>query len=114
MCVTCGCGSDQNHVEGETHAHEHTHADGMTHQHTHADGTTHAHPHGHEQAHGHDHALGAAHAPDMAPSRRVQIEQDILAKNDAIAADNRNAWPTAASSRSTWSPAPGRARRRCS
>ena len=34
-------------------------------------------------------ALGAAHAPGLTPSRRVQIEQDILAKNDAIAAANR-------------------------
>ncbi len=33
--------------------------------------------------------LGAAHAPGIAEARRVQIEQDILAKNDAYAGENR-------------------------
>jgi hydrogenase nickel incorporation protein HypB len=123
MCVTCGCGSDQNHVEGEGHGHEHTHADGTTHAHPHVHGHAHdpthehdhAHGHAHEDAHGavhrhrhadgswhsHDHgddavaatasgaALGAAHAPGVTPKRMVQIEQDILAKNDAVAAANR-------------------------
>ena len=121
MCVTCGCGSDQNHVEGEIHAHEHTHADGTTHAHPHdhAHGNDHGHAHvldrEHDAAHRHQHAdgswhthdhghatapaaaaaaasgtvLDAAHAPGVAPKRMVQIEQDILAKNDAIAAANR-------------------------
>ncbi len=94
MCVTCGCGSDQTQVEGEAaagHAHEHTHADG----HAHGSGGSHWHQHGDGGWHSHDHGaaaaatLGAAHAPGVASSRRVQIEQDILAKNDAIAAANR-------------------------
>ena len=122
MCVTCGCGSDQNHVEGEGHGHEHTHADGTTHAHPHVHGQEHGHAHEHDHAHGrahehahgavhrhrhadgswhsHDHgdaavaaasgaALGAAHAPGVPPNRTVQIEQDILAKNDAVAAANR-------------------------
>jgi hydrogenase nickel incorporation protein HypB len=124
MCVTCGCGNDQSHVEGESvHAHEHSHADGTRHAHPHQHGhgheDGHEHDHAHEHAHEHDHehgsdgghrhqhgdgswhshdhdhgdaapaALGAAHAPGLAPSRRVQIEQDILAKNDVIAAANR-------------------------
>jgi hydrogenase nickel incorporation protein HypB len=129
MCVTCGCGSDQNHVEGESHVHEHTHADGTTHAHPHVHGQEHGHAHdlAHDPAHEHDHshaqanehahggghlhqhadgrwhshdhgeaaaaatgaALGAAHAAGVAPKRMVQIEQDILAKNDAIAAANR-------------------------
>ena len=118
MCVTCGCGSDQNHVEGESvHSHGHVHGDGTTHAHAHEHGQGHGHEHGHEHEHEHEHehghdaegghrhrhddgswhshgdatavAPGAAHAPGLAPSRRVQIEQDILAKNDAIAAANR-------------------------
>ncbi|MBP6316867.1 MAG: hydrogenase nickel incorporation protein HypB [Rubrivivax sp.] len=122
MCVTCGCSSDQNHVEGEGHGHEHTHADGTTHAHPHVHGQEHGHAHEHDHAHGrahehahgavhrhrhadgswhsHDHgdaavaaasgaALGAAHAPGVTPKRMVQIEQDILAKNDAVAAANR-------------------------
>ncbi|MBS1157288.1 MAG: hypB [Proteobacteria bacterium] len=40
---------------------------------------------------GHDNApLGAAHAPDMTPERILHIEEDILADNDAQAAENRN------------------------
>jgi hydrogenase nickel incorporation protein HypB len=46
-------------------------------RHTHADGTTHSHPH----SHGYTPAVG----------RRVKLEQDILAKNNAYAAQNR-AW----------------------
>jgi hydrogenase nickel incorporation protein HypB len=52
--------------------------------------------HGHPQyAHAHDDALhigaaaAAAHAPGLSPARMVQIEQDILGKNNAYAAENR-------------------------
>lgn len=40
------------------------------------------HDHHHHHNHGHDHSHGA-------DSRTIQLEQDILAKNDAFAADNR-------------------------
>jgi hydrogenase nickel incorporation protein HypB len=79
MCMTCGCGSDDVHVEGDDHAHSHTHADGTTHSHTH----DHAHA-----AHGHSHD---AHDPARAQARRVQVERDLLARNDGIALRNR-AW----------------------
>jgi len=105
MCATCGCGSGDVHVEGKpvteegaaripTEASSYRHADPAAHWHRHADGTWHSHGHDH----GHDAqqpaaaapaALGAAHAPGTAPSRVVQIEQDLLAKNDALAARNR-------------------------
>ena len=106
MCTTCGCGSGETRIDGVPVAdHEHVH--------THADGTTHAHPHEHVGDHAHDHAgarwhrhadgawhshdhgpvaaapLGAAHAPGIAAERIVQIERDILAKNDAFARENR-------------------------
>ena len=120
MCMTCGCGSDDVHIEGDGH----THADGTTHGHahgpaqghghphgaggwhTHADGTTHTHAHAHAHAHAHDHAHehthphGHAHdhghghvhgGKGGAASRLVQIERDILSRNDSIAARNR-AW----------------------
>ncbi|OHC66541.1 MAG: hydrogenase accessory protein HypB [Rhodocyclales bacterium GWA2_65_20] len=86
MCTTCGCGDGETRIEGDDlHDHDHTHADGSTHRHPH----DHAHDHGH--AHGHSHAYVPAHshAPGVAKSRMVQIEQDILAKNDAYAAKNR-------------------------
>ena len=83
MCTTCGCGDGETRIDGEDlHDHEH--------EHVHADGTRHSHAHG--QGHdGHGHAWKPAHshAPGVPASRRVQIEQDILAKNDAYARKNR-------------------------
>jgi hydrogenase nickel incorporation protein HypB len=73
---------DHVHAHGHDHAHPHTHADGTTHAdphshtHTHADGTTHTHPHSHD-----------GHVSDGA--RLVSVERDLLARNDAIAEQNR-------------------------
>jgi hydrogenase nickel incorporation protein HypB len=108
MCTTCGCGHDDAKVDGagvaETHAHgdEHEHGHGHGHEHgarggahwhRHADGTWHSHVHGGGSAQGNGlgaaGGLGAAHAAGMAPARTLQIEQDILARNDAYAALNR-------------------------
>lgn len=94
MCTTCGCGSSEVKIEGgEEHAHEHVHADGTRHSHDHDH--HHDHDHDHEHAHGHSHGHAHAyvparsHAPGMGAKRMVQIEQDILAKNNAYAAANR-------------------------
>jgi hydrogenase nickel incorporation protein HypB len=95
MCVTCGCGSDEIHIEGDGHSH--THADGTVHSHGHDHG--HGHGHGHDHDHDHDHLHGHpadlhpghSGAPGITPSRLVQIERDILAKNDGHAQRNR-AW----------------------
>ena len=83
------------HADGSEHVHEHVHQG--EHAHVHADGTTHIHAHDH--GHHHEHALGGdldygsgparAHVPGMSQARMVQIEQDILAKNNAYAAANR-------------------------
>lgn len=62
MCTTCGCGNP----------HSHTHIDEK------GNVVTHAHDHG-----GHDHSHGHAH------TRTVTVEQDILARNNAIADENR-------------------------
>jgi len=80
MCVTCGCGTGQAHVEGVEHLH--THADGTTHSHAHVHPLEHTHEHAHE--HGAD-------AHGMSNTRMVQIERDILSKNDGVAQRNR-AW----------------------
>jgi hydrogenase nickel incorporation protein HypB len=71
---------------------------------SHADGTEHSHPHvtgEHEHPHDrhHEHGIGGdldfgagparAHVPGLSQSRMVQIEQDILSKNNAYAAANR-------------------------
>ncbi len=83
MCTTCGCGEGEVSIEGGAapHAHEHAHADGTTHSHAHAHGAGHVHGHGDTPAH--------AHAPGLSATRMVQIEQDILSKNNAYAAENR-------------------------
>jgi len=101
MCSTCGCGqgekrvedlhhhhayADANHGHGDTHDHVHDHAQQHEHVHTHADGTTHSHPHEHD--HGHDHTH--SHEPAPGEPRLVSVERDILARNDAIAAENRH------------------------
>jgi hydrogenase nickel incorporation protein HypB len=91
MCTTCGCRSGQTTIEGRAaeHTHEHVLPDGTVIQHT--------HHHGDERDSVHaqgDHVhFGAgpahAHAPGLSQSKMVQIEQDILAKNDRHARFNR-------------------------
>ena len=76
MCTTCGCAAGDVKIEGKTahHAHGHSHDHGREHP------QAHEHPHG-QAAH--------SHAPGMDGKRMVQIEQDILAKNNAYAQANR-------------------------
>jgi len=94
MCDICGCDDDAvptamnlqtgKPISLDSHSHQMQHrralatGHGHLHEHVHSDGTRHVHAH-----HGpHHHA---------APSGLVDIETRILAKNDALAADNR-AW----------------------
>ncbi|OGB33125.1 MAG: hydrogenase accessory protein HypB [Burkholderiales bacterium RIFCSPLOWO2_12_FULL_61_40] len=81
MCTTCGCGPGDVTVEGEHphHGHQHDHGHG------------HVHEHAHEHGHGHQHSAAPehSHAPGVSNTRMVQIEQDILSKNNAYAAHNR-------------------------
>jgi hydrogenase nickel incorporation protein HypB len=77
MCRVCGCGEGETTIEGREHRHD-------SHHHHHR-----------EQNHGghiHDYGQGAAHAhaPGISQSRMVQIEQDILSRNNQYAATNRN------------------------
>ena len=100
MCTVCGCSEGEVQIEGGHH-HDHSHS----HEHHHHD-HSHAH-HSHEHHHDHSHQAdrgvvvsegdnihfgqGPAHAhvAGMSQSRMVQIEQDILGKNDRYAAINR-------------------------
>ena len=93
MCTTCGCGHGETRVEGEAlhdheHEHEHVHADGTAHSHAH-DHSHEVHGDPHRHAHGYAYALKHSHAPGMTQPRMLKIEQDILAKNDAYARENR-------------------------
>ncbi len=99
MCMTCGCSTGTAPVDTTRDRHG-------GHTHTHADSTTHCH--GHEHPHDHTHgpvknqpqggsALhygnGAAgnSVPGLSQARLVQIERDILSKNDSLAQHNRAA-----------------------
>ncbi len=83
MCVTCGCSADENGVKilhvhpahNHTHDHDHTHEHGHHHHH-------HTHEHGHNHSHSHDHH----HHPEKTV---LELERDILQKNDISAARNR-------------------------
>jgi hydrogenase nickel incorporation protein HypB len=87
MCTTCGCGEGETRVEGEALPHHmHTHADGTMHSHAHDLGVAHAHDHVHTIPAHHGYRP-SSHAHDV--GRRVRLETDILAKNDAYAQQNR-------------------------
>ena len=117
MCTVCGCGTS-NHVHPETpagaaptappadarnhgHRHDHAHGHGRSHEHGdhhhHVHGDEHGHGHCHDHDHHHDHkgdhhyGLGPAGVAvaGLSQSRLIQIEQDILSKNNAYAAGNR-------------------------
>ena len=89
MCTVCGCGAGETKIGGGEREHTHVNPDGTVYVHSHA----HDHDHRHEPAVGGDLDYGAgpagAHAPGMSQSRMIQVEQDILAKNNAYAAENR-------------------------
>ena len=106
MCTTCGCGGGEARILGSVGQD----AGKGTGYHVHADGT--AHTHAHDDGHAQDDGgswrrrhlfdrmagasadaatgpLGAVHLAGMAPARIVAVERDILARNDALARDNR-------------------------
>jgi len=103
MCATCGCSGsavvrlvvagpadDQDPAGQPGHGHDHANHQGNPNHHDHADG------HSHAGGHSHDHPNGAMHQGDsgqlIGPAgtdRTVQLQQKVLAKNDAIAERNR-------------------------
>ena len=96
-------GHDHDHAHGHgaallgVHSHSHRHGDGSEHSHDHVHSGEHAHSHG--DSHHHEHGIAGdldygtgparAHVPGMSQARMVQIEQDILSKNNTYAAANR-------------------------
>jgi hydrogenase nickel incorporation protein HypB len=108
MCTNCGCGEGEAKIEGDGHTPPHRHADGTVHSHAHGHdehshenahagsgaGVQHAHQHG-EPAHAHVHTGASAvhpHLPGTPARRMVQVEEDILSKNNAYADANRRLW----------------------
>ncbi|MCF6209606.1 MAG: hydrogenase nickel incorporation protein HypB [Gammaproteobacteria bacterium] len=76
MCTVCGCSEGEARIEGHDHGHTHHHEQG--HGHSHA-----------EPLHDYSQGPAHAHAPGLSQARMVQIEQDILGKNNEYAAANR-------------------------
>jgi hydrogenase nickel incorporation protein HypB len=81
MCATCGCGDDG--ATRVTTFHDHPSDRGHPHDHL----SDHGHPDSH--GHLHDHGHAAAQSPAPVATRTLQIEQQVLAKNDLLAAGNR-------------------------
>ncbi len=94
MCTVCGCDGATLEKGGKGHHHhEHGHSH---HDHDHDHDHDHHH-HDHDGGHHHHHdnvihfGAGAAgvSVPGMSQSRLIEIETNILAKNDGYAAQNR-------------------------
>jgi len=101
-------GHDHGHAHSHGHSHAHAHSRGShSHHHHHGSGAAdhdhdHPHDHDHHDHHHHDHDHGAAgetihyggglagvHVAGLSQERIVQIERDILGKNDDLANINR-------------------------
>lgn len=86
MCVTCGCSSEEDEVKfinvnGKAVQHSHTHNHGdLSHSHT--------HDHDHDHSHTHDHQH-EDHSHIHVNSKEINLEREILHKNDLLAERNR-------------------------
>lgn len=97
MCGTCGCGDDDHityqkptdHQHGHSHLHHHgplAHA----HFHSHDGQQLHLADHNHSHDHDHIHPTGQSHDHHQEiHSQTVEIQRNILSKNDLEAARNR-------------------------
>ena len=84
MCTVCGCSEGEVSIESHNPHHHHDHH----HEHDH---THHNHTHSNEKGDLHyGQGPAHAHAPGMSQSRMIEIEQNILSKNDEYAHDNRH------------------------
>jgi hydrogenase nickel incorporation protein HypB len=83
MCTTCGCGAGQTLIGGQAARKSRNDAAALRYR---------APGHAHSNAQGDAHygkGPAGAHAPGMSQTRMVQIERDILSKNDGYARENR-------------------------
>lgn len=109
MCTVCGCGTQavidngkSPTAQGHGHAHVHDHDHDHDHDHHHGD-HDHNHPHDNDHHHHGDHehhhaedgavhygkGIAGVHVPGLSQERIIQIETDILSKNDRHAEKNR-------------------------
>ncbi|MGC5427643.1 hydrogenase nickel incorporation protein HypB [Aeromonas veronii bv. sobria] len=94
-----------SHDHGHSHAHPHDHPHDHHHDHAHSHDHGHSHAHPHDHDHDHDHQQGDLHygkgeaglsVPGMGQRQLIAIEMDVLAKNNALAAHNREHFDEAA------------------
>ena len=76
MCTVCGCSDGETKVHGQPHSHSHSHA--------------HGHHHHHHDHHHYREGPAGTQVPGMSQERLIEIETDILAKNDSYAMANRS------------------------
>jgi hydrogenase nickel incorporation protein HypB len=94
MCTVCGCSEGETRIDGQGHNHSHDH-DHILRPAAALDVPVQLHeavfvasPSGQDLHYGK--GAAHAHAPGLSQARMVQIEQDILGKNNRYAAVNRN------------------------
>lgn len=80
MCTVCGCSDGETKVHGHSHDHHH-------HDHDHDHG--HHHHHHHHDHHHYGYGPAGTEVPGMSQERLIEIETDILSKNDRYAQANR-------------------------
>jgi len=97
MCSTCGCSGEDSGIRvtlvpetvlARPADDEHPHGDHDHPHHGHEHGAGHEHGDDHEHEHGDGH--GHAPPPAVEETRTILLEQEILAKNDSLAALNRH------------------------
>jgi hydrogenase nickel incorporation protein HypB len=87
MCATCVCSPVESSGSSPDAEHRHLHEPGPGQEHDH-DGHHAGHTHAHDQEHEHDHEHPGVRVRKV--RRTVSIEEAVLAKNDALAAENRH------------------------
>ena len=92
MCAICGCGGDGATIEGvggkAEGSHSHSHSHDHDHDHDHSHGHDHTHEGGDASMRGEVRAQQTS-ANREAGRRRLAVELELLARNDAQAAENR-------------------------
>ncbi len=104
MCTVCGCSEGETTIDPGPKApgakgHGSSHSHGHDHHHHASEGAGHHHAHHHHEPGHHAHAAdGSLHfgqgpagvsVGGLSQARIIEIEQDILGKNDTLAARNR-------------------------
>jgi len=91
MCTTCGCGSNEVLISGKAVAKRAARkaALGAISYRPRSEPALPTPEHAPELTHTHHPAPAPIHNPDPANTRRILVERDLLAKNDALASTNR-------------------------